>query len=339
MATSTTCWVLDHPAHCQLFHPLIKMGSPLDMFVVTSRPVVEQMVAEAAGITGSQCVSVQRPAGRRFLPLQRELFAWRRLRKVKAKLARRKRIGHPLNQVVSKGAPLELMAAKKAGVGRRVYLTDTEVNHVAHRLALGAATEVIVPSTWREHLDGGFLAGCQETGIPVTIIRGELPHVYLKQPHSRGAIESNQIPRVLHRTLRGGGIHDANEIVESRSVIADLGVEVTRLDEGQPASEVWRFPDMLGDYDGVVSESVTVAHEAVCLGVPTLLVSKAQRGFLDPHVGGGTLFQIESTVQGHAFDQTISAWRDAMMARKRGEHPSVGWSEAGVELRRLLLQQ
>ena len=33
--------------------------------------------------------------------------------------------------------------------------------------------------------------------------------------------------------------------------------------------------------DGVITQSTTLASEAVLLGVPTLLVSNAQRGFLD----------------------------------------------------------
>ncbi|MAM36352.1 MAG: hypothetical protein CL988_04195, partial [Euryarchaeota archaeon] len=34
-------------------------------------------------------------------------------------------------------------------------------------------------------------------------------------------------------------------------------------------------------HDGVITQSVTLASEAVLLGTPTLLVSKAERGFLD----------------------------------------------------------
>jgi predicted glycosyltransferase len=33
--------------------------------------------------------------------------------------------------------------------------------------------------------------------------------------------------------------------------------------------------------NGVITQSVTMASEAVILGVPTLLVTKAKRGFLD----------------------------------------------------------
>ena len=38
---------------------------------------------------------------------------------------------------------------------------------------------------------------------------------------------------------------------------------------------------MISMQDGVISQSVTVASEAVLMGVPTLLVSDADRGFLN----------------------------------------------------------
>ena len=39
--------------------------------------------------------------------------------------------------------------------------------------------------------------------------------------------------------------------------------------------------DRLSDVDGVITQSTTFAAEAAYLGVPTLLVSAAERGFLD----------------------------------------------------------
>ena len=39
--------------------------------------------------------------------------------------------------------------------------------------------------------------------------------------------------------------------------------------------------------DGVITQSVTLASEAVLLGLPTLLVSQACRGFLDRLVNDG----------------------------------------------------
>ena len=47
--------------------------------------------------------------------------------------------------------------------------------------------------------------------------------------------------------------------------------------EGNP----WELDLMIAQMNGVITQSVTLASEAVILGLPTLLVSKAKRGFLD----------------------------------------------------------
>ena len=52
---------------------------------------------------------------------------------------------------------------------------------------------------------------------------------------------------------------------------------------------------MLSMQDGVISQSVTVASEAVLMGVPTLLVSDAERGFLDRlEADGYPLFRLRT---------------------------------------------
>ena len=43
----------------------------------------------------------------------------------------------------------------------------------------------------------------------------------------------------------------------------------------------WELDKVISSCDGVITQSVTLASEAVILNVPTLLVSKAKRGFLD----------------------------------------------------------
>ncbi|MDG1559390.1 MAG: hypothetical protein P8R03_07715, partial [Candidatus Poseidoniaceae archaeon] len=47
--------------------------------------------------------------------------------------------------------------------------------------------------------------------------------------------------------------------------------------EGNP----WSLVQELSAHDGVITQSVTLASEAALLGVPTLLISAAQRGFLN----------------------------------------------------------
>jgi hypothetical protein len=291
--------------------------------------------SEFSPLPTRQLLRVQRPVGRRILPIQREFRALRRLRAVTSILKRRNLTGKPIEKIVVKGAALELRAAKKAKIRRRIYLTDTEVNHIAHRLALSSATEVIVPASWRQDLDDGFLENCADRGITVHQLEGELPHTYLTQPGMMRPAKKAGVPSIFHRALAGGGVHDKGELVGASPLISDLGMGVTTVKEGQKIDNPWGLPNSLSGYDGVLSESVTLAHEAVCLGVPTLLVSKAQRGFLDPHLGGGLLFRIDSTVSGPALNNEVSAWREAVQMRSRGDGLAVGWSDCENELKQI----
>jgi hypothetical protein len=238
--------------------------------------------------------------------------------------------------VVVKGAALELSAAKKAKIPRRIYITDTEVNHLAHGIALSSATEVIITPNWRQDLDGGFIEDCDSNGIRIHKLTGELPHVYLSQPSTIRDVQEGVVPRILHRSLKGGGVHDKGELVSAEPLIPDLGMDVTMVAENQPINDPWALPQAISDYHGVLSESVTLAHEAVSLGVPTLLVSKAQRGFLDQHLGGGLLFRIDSTVKGPVLNNEVAAWREAVQMRRRGDGLAVGWSDCYNELKQIL---
>ena len=65
------------------------------------------------------------------------------------------------------------------------------------------------------------------------------------------------------------------------------GLEIQRADENQIRGNPWELDKRLASVDGVITQSVTMASEAVLLGTPTLLVSKAQRGFLDRLVREG----------------------------------------------------
>ncbi|MBS71836.1 MAG: hypothetical protein CMO20_02635 [Thermoplasmata archaeon] len=337
MGAGPTCWVLDHPAHLQLFNSFIENGSPVDIIVVTKRDEIDAMISSTNNpLPSRHLLRVPRPVGRKIIPLQREFRAFRRLRKVTSVLKRRNITGKPIEKIITKGAPIELLAAKKAKIARRIYLTDTEVNHLAHRHALSSATEVILSANWREHLDGGFLAACKQQGIIVHQLEGELPHVYLTQPSASRKAKEEGIPTIFHRALLGGGIHDKDELVSATPMISDLGMDVLTTTEGQPSNDPWGLPRHITEYDGVLSESVTLAHEAVCQGIPTLLVSKAQRGFLDPYLGSGLLFRLDSTTKGPSLTQEVSAWREAVQMRRRGSDIAVGWSNCSEELSRIL---
>jgi len=206
MGSGPTCWVLDHPAHLQLFQSFIQEGSPVDIIVATKRDEIDSMLSHPNNpLPQRHIIRVPRPVGRKILPIQREIRAFKRLRAVTSILKRRRLTGKPIEKIVCKGAPLELRAAKKAKVERRIYLTDTEVNNLAHRHALSAATEVILSANWREHLDGGFHAACKEQGLKVHQLEGELPHTYLTQLSTSRMAKEEGVPTIFHRALLVGG--------------------------------------------------------------------------------------------------------------------------------------
>ena len=59
------------------------------------------------------------------------------------------------------------------------------------------------------------------------------------------------------------------------------GFEVISVDEDSEIASPWELDKLIASSDGVITQSVTLASEACLLGIPTLLISKAQRGFLD----------------------------------------------------------
>lgn len=288
-----TCWVLDHPAHVQILAGFVRGGSTSDLIVATERPEVQALMQTSEGILPRrQTIWVMRTVGR-----AKELKAGGRLLKVRRALK-----GNGIDRVVAIGAAVELWAAKKAGVPERWYISDTEANHVAHRLALKHATHTLLPEHWREDIDGGFLSRFK--GV-VNRYEGLHAHIHLR-PGLRPSLV-RQPPRVLVRRLKGGGIHDDDEIIEiPESLLQDL--DIIYADE-EEVEEVWSLPGSLRTYDGVFTQSVTLASEAVIQGVPTLLVSKAERGFLDRLKEMGLPLHIE---RGGTFDSSVSEWLAGM---------------------------
>jgi hypothetical protein len=196
-----------------------------------------------------------------------------------------------VERVVSIGAPLELLGQKprwwrRSSVKERWYITDTEVNHTAHNLALKGATHVVVPTHWQEDLDGGFLASFKGHLHRLNGLHG---HVHLA-PHRRPSKVSNP-PRVVVRRLKGDGIHDGDELVPFPDDALD-GLSTTVADEGEYEGSPWELDRELAAHDGVITQSVTLASEAALLGTPTLLISDAKRGFLDRlEIEGAPLFR------------------------------------------------
>ena len=283
-----TCWVLDHPAHVRLLAPFIRSGSTSDVLVATNRKEVRQLLDSSEGVLPKrQLIWVERPIGKKRLRI-----AWKRMREVRNFLNNALRTGGKIARIVSVGAPLELRVAKRLKIPKRWYISDTEVNHLAHRLAAGMATDVLVPTHWNSSIDGGWLEKLRKKGSTIHRLDGLHGMVHLR-PQLRPK-QVAVVPKIAVRRLDGDGVHDAGEILEIPESILE-GIEQTRADEGKYAGDAWEFASMMSMHDGVISQSVTVASEAVLMGVPTLLVSNAERGFLDRLESDGfPLFRLRS---------------------------------------------
>ena len=283
-----TCWVLDHPAHVRLLAPFIRSGSTSDVLVATDRKEVRQLLDSSEGVLPKrQLIWVERPIGKKRLRI-----AWKRMREVRSFLKNALRTGGKIARIISVGDPLELRVAKRLKIPKRWYISDTEVNHLAHRLAAGMATDVLVPTHWNSSIDGGWLEKLRKKGSTIHRLDGLHGMVHLR-PQLRPK-QVAVVPKIAVRRLDGDGVHDAGEMLEIPESILE-GIEQTRADEGNYAGDAWEFASMISMHDGVISQSVTVASEAVLMGVPTLLVSNAERGFLDRLESDGfPLFRLRS---------------------------------------------
>lgn len=283
-----TCWVLDHPAHVRLLAPFLREGTTADLIVACERPEVRTMLEQGDGrLPRRQTLWVPRPVGEGMR--RKALY---RIRSVQRLLKAAGRDGQgAVERIVGVGAALEMLAAKprwwrRSTVRQRWYITDTEVNHLAHRLARKAATHVVVPTHWRADLDGGFLASFKGQIHRLDGLHG---HVHLAPQRRPSKVSSP--PRILVRRLEGGGVHDDGEIVALPEDALD-GVVTTLADENAYEGDAWALDRELATHDGVITQSVTLASEAALLGTPTLLLSAAQRGFLDRlEADGAPLFR------------------------------------------------
>ena len=275
-----TCWVLDHPAHVRLLAPLLRCSNNNDVIIATKRQEVQAMIEQGDGhIPRRQIHWVERPVGEK--KRRKAITRWRSSHQFLAECCK---VGQPISRIIAVGASLELLAwrspfLKKTlrSISHRYYISDTEVNHIAHNLALKSATHIIIPSHWDESLDGGFIEQAQAKGIKIHRLDGLHGHVHLSP-----GIHANKVsnpPKVLVRLLKGDGIHDDDEVIEIPELTFD-GLEITSANEDQYDGDAWLLDRQLAKHDGVITQSVTLASEAALLGTPTLLISKAQRGFL-----------------------------------------------------------
>ena len=314
-----TCWVIDHPAHFQLFSPFIRAGHPNDILILTTRTEIQSMFRTREGrIPHRPHLWVDRPVGHKISKLKRFQISRNRIKKVNDFLH-----SYPsIQRIIVKGASLELMAAKKAKISERVYISDTEVNHIAHRIAKRCATNILLPESWNNKIYSGFFSDSR-----VERYSGILPEVYLDIDAGKSAriqaisqirdgisfseSSNSNAPVIFHRLIVGGGIHDKSELILYDAWIKNLQVHFVHTKESaiESSDGAWELPIQIAMFDGVLTGSTTTASEAVIHGVPTLLISKAERGFLDEinQRFPKKLFHWKSSKK-EGFDEIVERW-------------------------------
>ena len=282
-----TCWVFDHPAHVRLLAPFLRSGTESDVIIATNRHEVRQLMESSEGVLPRrQTIWVERPVGK-----GRYRTAWKRMRTVRQELKSASKGGNRFERIVAVGAPLELRVAKKLGIPNRWYISDTEINHFAHKLARNVATDAIFPTHWDESIDDGWLNKFSQK-VNLHRLNGLHGHVHLR-PQLR-PVQVQDPPSFVVRRLQGDGIHDSDEVLEIPNQILE-GIDITYADESKYGGDPWQFIAMLSQHNAVITQSVTVASESVLMGVPTLLVSDAKRGFLNRLESDGyPLFRLTS---------------------------------------------
>ena len=300
-----TGWVIDHPAHARLLAPIMReLSETDDVIIACDRKEVRSMIENCDGhLPRRETVWVPRPVGK-----GKWRNAWKRSRISKKALNR-------VSKVVSVGAPIELRSSPKKA--RRIYITDTEVNHLAHSLA--TPTDIIIPTHFIDSLAGPLM----KKKSKFHRIDGLHGHVHL-HPHMRPSSISNP-PKVLIRRLLGDGIHDSEEILSIPNKWLE-GLDLSYADENEITDNPWDLTTKISQMDGVLTQSVTLASEAVLLGVPTLLVSKAKRGFLDRLVEEGHPLFIAEEID----ESILAAWLAGLHLTDALEEPN--WPNTKSEL-------
>ena len=233
-----TCWVLDHPAHVSLLAPFLRSGQSNDVIIATRRSEVESLLDKGDGhLPRRQTHWVDRAIGpqKRRIALARWRSSHAFLRQCCTDSS------EPIERIVAVGAAIELMAWRSPMLKRRLssikqrwYISDTEVNHIAHSLAQKAATHYVLPTHWDSSIDGGLLE--RITNATVHRLDGLHGHVHLR-PSLRPSAVSNP-PRVVVRRIDGDGIHDGGEVIALPEDITD-GLLITNADEGEFQGNPW----------------------------------------------------------------------------------------------------
>ena len=304
-----TGWVIDHPAHARLLAPLMReLSSTADVIIACDRFEVRSMIENCDGhLPRRKTVWVPRPVGK-----GKWRKAWKRSRISK------KALRH-VSKVISVGAPIELRVSPRSA--RRIYITDTEVNHLAHKLA--TPTDIIIPTHFIDSMAGPLM----KKKCKFHRIDGLHGHIHL-HPHLRPSSISNP-PKVMVRRLLGDGVHDSDEILKIPDNWLE-GLDLRLADENEFSGNPWDLTREISEMDGVITQSVTLASESVLLGVPTLLISKARRGFLDRLISEGyPLF-----VARENDESILAAWLAGIHLTDALDEPD--WTNAKSELINLI---
>ncbi len=328
-----TCWVLDHPAHVRALADAVRRGSTSDLLLATDRPEVRMMLEQRDGHLPSRRTA--------WLPRARGALGGLR----RAVLARRvvRRWLHDVPQaqrMVAMNAPLMPWAGRLAGLDERWCLVDTEVQHRHLRWLDRGVTDLVVPTHWRQDLDGGRLqaweVGASKGRWRLHRLDGAHQHLHLHP--IRRPLCLHDPPRLLVRRLIGDGSHDRGEVVALPDTVIE-GFDLVLWDEVPKVVErhAWHLLDVLSEVDGVITQSTTFAAEAALLGVPTLLVSRAERGYLDRvEDEGWPLFRHRGPCEGEAWLDVRARWLTGL-ALTDALDPDP-WPAASDSLRRMLAQ-
>ena len=295
-----TAWVLEHPAHFQLLAPFIRKGNENDLLIVTTRIECMNMFENSKKhLPQREVVFVDRPFGNNINKLKSFFKIIKRRNKVRKILKLRQKT-NPIDRIVVMGASLELFSAKSAKIPQRIYISDTEIHHLAHKLALKSATDVLLPNYWRQDLDNGFLIKCQNKKI--NIMKHNNIHAEMRD-YSKN-ISKNE--KLMCRCLKGGGSHDKQEILPIENALKLINEDIDYFNEDIEHNNPWEFCNIISNYSAVITQSTTFAAEASIQKIPTLLISKAKRGFISELISRGSpLIQCTSL---STLEKSIEKW-------------------------------
>ncbi len=268
-------WVADHPAHLHLVASLRERGSS-DLLIAVHRPEVDRMIdASGSRLEGLDLLRVPRVIGR-----GRVRVAWKRYRSVVRILREARSEGRPFRRMVAKQAPIELIAARRAGIRDRFLLLDTESDRASIALGRWSQPTVIVPESW----DASRVGPHWTSGDRLRRMPGTFSHIGLS------AEEEVRQPILIVRRLLGDGVHDRGEVVGiPEDLIERLrgSMTIEWADEPVLEGDPWAWHHRLRTASLVLTSSTTMALECGILGTPVVLWSAATRATLDAVIASG----------------------------------------------------